>query len=240
MSARSCMFRMASPLKDLCFGGTFKLFVLIALLKEFGKLEILVILAHPNKQSFNHAIAFSVVKQLQENGHNVIFHDLYAEEFDPILTSQELSSEVTLPSSIRQHCDELLIADGIIIVHPNWWGQPPAILKGWVDRVLRSGVAYKFLEGDKGEGIPLGLLKANVAIVFNTANTPSKREHEVFGDPLQLLWKNCIFDLCGVSQFHREMFTVVVTSTLDQRQEWLRTVVRVVDVYFPGYAGSLQ
>ena len=62
--------------------------------------KILVILAHPNKQSFNHAIALSAVKQLQENGHNVIFHDLYAEKFDPILPSQEFPSEVTLPSNI--------------------------------------------------------------------------------------------------------------------------------------------
>ena len=199
-------------------------------------MKILVILAHPNKQSYNHAIAFSAVKQLQENGHNVIFHDLYTEKFDPILPSQEFPSEVTLPSNIRQHCDELRLADGIIIVHPNWWGQPPAILKGWVDRVMRPGVAYKFLEGDKGEGIPLGLLKAKAAIVFNTANTPSKREQMVFGDPLQLLWKNCIFDLCGVRKFYREMFTVVVTSTLDQRQEWLRKVERVVNDYFPAYA----
>jgi putative NADPH-quinone reductase len=199
-------------------------------------LKILVILAHPNKQSYNHAIAFSAVKQLQENGHNVIFHDLYTEKFDPILPSQEFPSEVTLPSNIRQHSDELRLADGIIIVHPNWWGQPPAILKGWVDRVMRPGVAYKFLEGDKGEGIPLGLLKAKAAIVFNTANTPSKREQMVFGDPLQLLWKNCIFDLCGVRKFYREMFTVVVTSTLDQRQEWLRKVERVVNDYFPAYA----
>jgi NAD(P)H dehydrogenase (quinone) len=198
--------------------------------------KILVILAHPNKQSYNHAIAFSAVKQLQENGHNVIFHDLYTEKFDPILPSQEFPSEVTLPSNIKQHCDELRLADGIIIVHPNWWGQPPAILKGWVDRVMRPGVAYKFLEGDKGEGIPLGLLKAKAAIVFNTANTPSKREQMVFGDPLQLLWKNCIFDLCGVRKFYREMFTVVVTSTLDQRQEWLRKVERVVNDYFPAYA----
>jgi NAD(P)H dehydrogenase (quinone) len=200
-------------------------------------LKILVILAHPNKQSYNHAIAFSAVKQLQENGHNVIFHDLYTEKFDPLLPSQEFPSEVTLPSNIRQHCDELRLADGIIIVHPNWWGQPPAILKGWVDRVMRPGVAYKFLEGDKGEGIPLGLLKAKAAIVFNTANTPSKREQMVFGDPLQLLWKNCIFDLCGVRKFYREMFTVVVTSTPDQRQEWLRKVHEVVNKYFPADMG---
>jgi putative NADPH-quinone reductase len=98
---------------------------------------------------------------------------------------------------------------------------------------MRPGVAYNFLDGDKGEGIPVGLLKAQTAIIFNTANTTPKREREIFGDPLQLLWKNCIFDLCGVPTFYREMFTVVVTSTYDERQGWLRKVEQVVDGYFP-------
>ncbi|MBU1162238.1 MAG: NAD(P)H-dependent oxidoreductase [Proteobacteria bacterium] len=196
-------------------------------------MNISLILAHPDNQSFNHAIARTAVTQLQKNGYRVIFHDLYAEQFDPLLPSPEIPTETLLPPDIVKHCDEISSADGIIIVHPNWWGQPPAILKGWVDRVIRPGVAYKFLDGDQGEGIPVGLLKAQAAIVFNTSNTPPEREREVFGDPLQLLWKNCIFDLCGVSIFYREMFTVVVTSTYEQRQGWLRKVEEVIGQYFP-------
>jgi NAD(P)H dehydrogenase (quinone) len=53
---------------------------------------------------------------------------------------------------------EIAKADGIIIIHSDWWGRPPAILKGWIDRVIRPGIAYRFLEGDKKEGIPKGLL----------------------------------------------------------------------------------
>jgi len=196
-------------------------------------LNISVILAHPDNQSFNHAIATTAVTQLQKNGHSATFHDLYAEQFDPLLQSQEIPAEAPLPPDIEKYCAEINSADGIIIVHPNWWGQPPAILKGWVDRVMRPGVVYNFLDGDQGEGIPVGLLKARAAIVFNTANTPLKREHEVFEDPLQLLWKNCIFDLCGVPVFHREMFTVVVTSTYEERQAWLAKVEQIVNQYFP-------
>ncbi len=201
--------------------------------EEVQVLNVTIILAHPDNQSFNHAIATSALNQLEKNRHSVIFHDLYAEQFNAILPSVEIPNEVSLPPDIKNHCDEISIANGIIIVHPNWWGQPPAILKGWVDRVMRPGVAYKFLDGDTGEGIPVGLLKAQTAIVFNTANTPAKRERETFGDPLQLLWENCIFDLCGVPTFYREMFTVVVTSTYDERQGWLRKVAQVVDTYFP-------
>ncbi|MBN1907661.1 MAG: NAD(P)H-dependent oxidoreductase [Deltaproteobacteria bacterium] len=197
------------------------------------QLEILVILAHPDQNSFNHAIAETAVEQLKKNGHRVIFHDLYAEGFDPILPGPEIASDCFLPDDIQMHCNDLKRADGIIIFHPNWWGQPPAILKGWVDRVIRPNVAYKFLEGDNGEGVPIGLLKARSVIVLNTANTPEPREREVFGDPLQLIWKNCIFDLCGVPDFHREMFRVIITSTEDIRKKWLKRVEEIISNVFP-------
>lgn len=192
-----------------------------------------VILAHPRAGSFNHAIAQAAIAELTKNAHQVVFHDLYAEQFDSILPSDEIPQNARLPEEVDLHCREISRAEGIIIVHPNWWGQPPAILKGWVDRVLRPGVAYRFLEGDHGEGIPVGLLKAKAALVFNTSNTPTKREAEVFGDPLEALWKSCIFGLCGVETVHREMFNVIVTSTPEQRRDWLKKVRDVVERYFP-------
>jgi len=116
---------------------------------------------------------------------------------------------------------------------PIGGGQPPGVLKGWVDRVIRAGVAYEFIEGDSGEGVPIGLLKAKAALVFNTSNTPGERERNVFGDPLEAIWKNCIFDLCGVKNFYRKMYGVIVTSTQEQRQLWLEDVRDTVNMYFP-------
>jgi NAD(P)H dehydrogenase (quinone) len=99
--------------------------------------------------------------------------------------------------------------------------------------VFRPGLAHKFVEGDQGEGIPVGLLKAKAALVFNTSNTAAEREMAVFGDPLETIWKNCIFGLCGIKNFYRKTFSVVVTSTPEQRREWLSKVRTVVDRYFP-------
>ncbi len=196
-------------------------------------MKISLILAHPNPQSFNHAIAQAAGRRLHLNGHEVAYHDLYAENFDPILPCAEFPKEAALPGEIELHCREIAAADGIIIVHPNWWGQPPAILKGWVDRIIRPGVAYEFLEGDSGEGIPRGLLKAKAALVFNTSNTRAEREDRIFGDPLETLWKNCIFGLCGVPLFYRDMFRVIVTSTEPERCAWLQKVDETVDQHFP-------
>jgi len=192
-----------------------------------------VILAHPRHGSFNHAIAATAMQALETQGHEVRFHDLYQENFDPVLLAPELEREAVLPPDVAPHCLEIAQAQGIVIVHPNWWGQPPAILKGWVDRVLRPEVAYRFLEGDSGDGVPAGLLQAKAAVVFTTSNTPRERELTVFGDPLETLWQNCIFGLCGVSRFFRKDFAVVVTSTPAQRQTWLEEVREMVCIFTP-------
>ena len=195
-------------------------------------MKILVILAHPDETSFNHAIAAETCKTLKKNGHTPIFHDLYKEDFDPRLPGEEIPRNVDLPDEIAQHCDEIAIVDGIVIVHPNWWGMPPALLKGWIDRVIRPGVAYEFLEGDGGEGVPNGLLQAKTAVVFNTSNTEAEREQQVFGDPLGTLWKNCIFGLCGVPTVYRKTFSIIVTSSAGQRSAWLREVKDVIKNHF--------
>ena len=111
-------------------------------------MQLSVILAHPSSQSFNHAIAQAAIAELKQNGHQVAFHDLYAEKCDPIFPASEIPKEASVPQEVERHCQEIFSADGIIIVHPNWWGQPPAILKVWVDRVIRPGIAYQFVDGD--------------------------------------------------------------------------------------------
>ncbi len=105
-------------------------------------MDIVLILAHPNKNSFNHAIARACAGRLLENGHHVVIHDLYEEGFDPVLPYEEFPADAALSPEVHGSCKEIAQAEGIIIVHPNWWGQPPAILKGWIDRVIRPGVAY--------------------------------------------------------------------------------------------------
>jgi len=196
-------------------------------------MNISMILAHPDSGSFNHAIAKAAYEQSRANGHTVFFHDLYAELFDPLLLKGEIPKDALLPSVIDRYCQEICKADGIVIIHPNWWGQPPAILKGWIDRVIRPGVAYEFLENGVEHERSLGLLKAEAALVFNTSNTEATREQEVFGDPLETIWKNCIFGLCGVSNVYRRMFGVIVTSSETERKAWLDEVRSCIDLFFP-------
>jgi putative NADPH-quinone reductase len=196
-------------------------------------MRLSVILGHPRKDSFNHALAVATVDAARAAGHQVRFHDLQAEEFDPLLAAGEEAADAAVPAPIDVHCREIVEADGIVIVHPNWWGMPPAILVGWIDRVFRPGVAYRFVEGDSGEGTPVGLLRARAALVLNTSNTFPDREARVFGDPLERIWKNCILGLCGVAQVERRIFGPIVTSTSMERRAWLQETRQAMARLFP-------
>lgn len=195
-------------------------------------MNVSVILGHPRPDSFNHALARAAASAARDAGHQVRFHDLQAEGFDPVLPAGEEPAGAPLPPAVELHCREIAEADGIVVVHPNWWGKPPAILSGWIDRVLRPGIAYRFDEGDAGEGVPVGLLRARAAVVLNTANTDPGREERVFGDPLERIWKDCVFGLCGVRRVERRTFAVVVTSTMAERQAWLDEVRQLVSSAF--------
>jgi NAD(P)H dehydrogenase (quinone) len=189
----------------------------------------LIVVANPSTSSLSHAMASAAERVLIAHGYKIAFHDLYAEHFDPVQPTGEGANTSSSNQLVEQHCSELSRADLILVFHPNWWGQPPAILKGWIDRVFRLNTAYAYPAGVGFEGVPLGLLRARHAMVFNTSNTSPEREAAMFGDPLESLWKNCVFGLCGVTSVVRRMYTPVSGSTCEQRAAWLAEVTALVE-----------
>jgi len=194
-------------------------------------MKVLVVIGHQNtrQDSFCHALAGAARAALEEAGHEVVYHDLYAERFDAILPHAEVPKNAPLEPVIQRHCDELRSAQGYVVVHPNWWAQPPAMLKGWIDRVFRQGVVYEFGPG----GTIVGHLTGKTAVVLTTSNTPREAELQLYGDPLENLWKTCIFGFCGLTDFERRNFESIVMSTPEQRRQWLDEARALISAKFP-------
>ncbi|MBV8747301.1 MAG: NAD(P)H-dependent oxidoreductase, partial [Xanthobacteraceae bacterium] len=171
----------------------------------------LVVVAHPDPASFNHALAHAVQQTFLEIGLRSDLRDLHAESFNPILTPAEARGLVASDPVCREHIDLLIQADIIAVVHPNYWGAPPAMMKGWIDRVFAHEAAYAFAKGNDQGDTPKGLLNARAALVLNTSNTPEDREIEVFGDPLERMWRDCLLNYCGVGYVKRYVFRIIAT-----------------------------
>jgi len=196
--------------------------------------NVSVILGHPRQESFCRAIIDVAVTTLRANGHLVALHDLYAEGFNPLVTPEESLTRVSNDPLVEQHCVEIARAEGLVVVHPNWWGQPPAILKGWIDRVIRPGVAYDLAVGASGARTThVGRLRVRTALVFNTSDSPLEVEQTRFGNTLDVLWKNYIGDLCGIPDIKRILFSVIGTSTPGVRTAWLKDVRTTIEQHFP-------
>ncbi|MBO8186339.1 NAD(P)H-dependent oxidoreductase [Streptomyces spirodelae] len=190
-------------------------------------MRIAAYLAHPRPGSFNHALFDAVADELRRRGCLVSAHDLYAEGFDPLLTAQETETvgeagatagPGSAGAALARHRAEVGQADALVFVHPNWWGMPPAVLTGWVQRVLVPGVAYKL---GTAEGDPVGLLSASRALVLNTSDTPAEREQREFNDPLNSIWGSCVLPYTGVTDVRRAVFRTVTDSSDAQRAAWL-------------------
>ena len=197
-------------------------------------MNISLILGHPRPDSFCHAMAATAVTTLRTNGHVAAFHDLYAEGFHPLVTAEESRTRVSDDPLVEQHCAELTRAEGLIVVHPNWWGYPPAILKGWIDRVIRPGVAYELaVEASGARTLHVGRLQVRTAVVFTTSDTPLDQEQARFGDTLGSLWQAYIAPLSGIPDLQRHVFSIMATSTPAMRAAWLEDVRTTIHRAFP-------
>ncbi len=108
-------------------------------------MKCLVVTTHPLENSLCKLLARRVVNRLSQMGHEVIIEDLYAEKFEPALTSVERVSyygDHYESSNIVDQTSRLKEADALVLLFPTWWFGFPAMLKGWFDRVWGPGIAY--------------------------------------------------------------------------------------------------
>jgi NAD(P)H dehydrogenase (quinone) len=113
-------------------------------------MRIMVLFAHPLEDSFNAALHRTVVTALRESGHEVDDCDLYAEGFDPVLNAEErryYHDETGNRAPVACYVERLLAADAMVLCYPTWSFGPPAILKGFLDRVLMPGVSFTLENG---------------------------------------------------------------------------------------------
>ena len=117
-----------------------------------------IVLAHPNPQSFNAAVAEAYRWSVESHGQEAIVRDLYAIGFDPVLREPERPGPDLMEASpdVRRELDIVAGTDVLALVYPIWFGMPPAILKGYIDRVLGYAVTPHAVQARHGNGLLTG------------------------------------------------------------------------------------
>src|SRR5271155_1441936 len=113
-------------------------------------MRVLVLFAHPLADSFHAVLHRTVLVALREAGHHVDDCDLYAEGFDPVLSAEErrhYHDPAVNRAPVASYVARIEAAEALVVCFPTWCFGPPAILKGFFDRVLVPGLAFRIENG---------------------------------------------------------------------------------------------
>jgi NAD(P)H dehydrogenase (quinone) len=187
-----------------------------------------VILAHPCPDSYAHALAQRAVDGLQIAGHSVDLVDLYAEGFQAAMTEAEREAyhgeEPILDPLVQASADLVRRVDALIFVYPTWWSGLPAILKGWIDRVMVPGVGFTF-DGRTGKARP-SLTNVRHLIGVSTYGSP-KSLVRIINDNGRRTIMRALRLSCGFRvQTRWHGLYAIDTSTIEQRAEFAARVER--------------
>jgi putative NADPH-quinone reductase len=135
--------------------------------------HVVVVLAHPDPHSFTHAVAATATDALQRAGHQVVVHDLYAEGFRAAMSAEERRAyhggHPVIDPLVRTHVDDVRAAQALVFVYPTWWSTLPAILKGWLERVMVPGVGFVF---DSSGKVSPGMRHVKRLVGISTYGSP--------------------------------------------------------------------
>lgn len=182
--------------------------------------RILVINGHPNKDSFNHALADGYVAGAIQTGAEVKRINIGELNFNPNL-AYGYQKRIELEPDLLEAWKLIQWAEHLVWVHPVWWGGLPAITKGFIDRLFLPGMAFRYRPNsvwwDK-------LLKGKSAHIITTLDQPGWYYRLVFGRPSVNQLKNSVLKFCGIEPVKLTFIGIIKTSSPELRKKWIDKV----------------
>ena len=182
--------------------------------------KTLIINGHPDRESFCFALAESYKKGADSSGADCKLVHLIDLDFNPILTFGYRKISELEPDLVKMQA-EILAAEHLVLVYPNWWSTCPALLKGFIDRVFVPNFAFKYRENspfwDK-------LLKGKTARLIVTMDTPKWYYWLINRSAGHNAMKIGVLEFCGIKPVKISVFTPIKSSDEAKRKKWLAEV----------------
>lgn len=195
---------------------------------EEDEMKTVVVYYHPYNKSFCHAILDQVINSSLKAGHEIDIIHLNVENFWPVMTSEDLQGfvkhQMVDPQSI-EYAKRVKKADHLIMIFPIWWELMPAMIKGFIDKIIFPGTCYEYTQS----GLGMRSLMPNVKVtIFSTMNTPKFIYQLIYGNALKNALVKGTFKKSGVRKVKWVSFHMVKGSSDKKRKDWLKKVERLV------------
>ena len=182
-------------------------------------MNIYILLAHPESDSFNGQIAETYYRAALAKGHNVRIQKLGEMHFDPIL--RKGMDEQDMEPDLLVARENILWCNRWVVVFPMWWGSVPALFKGFIDRAMTSGFAFRYRENsamwDK-------LLKGRSGEIIATCDAPAFWVRAVYFNSDIHTVKQATMNYCGISPVKVTRIPMVRSASPEKRLKILRKI----------------
>lgn len=185
--------------------------------------KVLIINGHPDKESFCFGLHQSYLKGSLNKGNEVKELILTDMNFNPILM-YGYRRRTELEPALLEAWRKLQWADHIVWIYPIWWASPPALLKGFIERMFLPGFAFEYQEKSP---FPKKLLLGKTSEIISTMDAPVFYYKWILKDIGGKLIRKNVGDFCGIKNIRTTYLATLKTSTLDQRQRWLAKVEQI-------------
>jgi len=183
-------------------------------------MKILVILGHPDNESYNAALAGAYARGAKGSGHEVREIRVADLKFDPILHKGYREVQELEPD-LKKCQEDIRWAEHVVFVFPTWWASFPALFKGFIDRVILPGFAFKFR---RNSPVPERLLRGRSARLITTMGGPSLVYTLLWFSPGVNALKKAFLALCGVSPVRVTRIDRMSSASPQRLTAWIKKV----------------
>ena len=180
--------------------------------------KVFVVYGHYDDKSFNAAIKETFIRTAKQRGHEIDCVDLYKEKYDPVFAGEDPTPDVL------DHRKRIEKCSTIVLIAPIWNFRMPAIVEGWIDKVLSPPWAFRFKKIIGNYGYPIGNLKGKRAVVFCTYGSPQFAIRTFFLNMPTKRLRRGVFNICGITDVVYKRYFAVPFVSDEKRKKFLEDV----------------
>ncbi len=192
-------------------------------------MNVLLVYAHPNPQSFNAAVSQAVKEEVEKKGWQLKFKDLYAMNWNPVLSQSDFEAfhNGKIPADIMAEQADVNWADLVIMIAPVWWTSVPAILKGYIDRIFSIGFAYEYTPTG-----PRGKLVGKKALLITSSGADGQAaQANGMSSAIKRALVDGFFGFCGFAEFKYKNLAAVTVVTDEEREKMITDIRELIKSY---------